>query len=163
MQILHCSYKPYKVFDYSANFDADKDFIDEMVKLNGDTCSNVGMLDDVAISCPDCNLMGERINAAKRHALMVLHRNFEPSNHSFVVTDEHKVVEHEVSISVLPWKASKASNDKINDLALVLTISQQPNQLQLSFMNVNTKPKEIGCQASVGRQNSQKSRNQLVG
>jgi hypothetical protein len=34
------------------------------------------------------------------------------------------------------------SRGRINDLALVLTTSQQPNQLQLSFMNVNTKPKE---------------------
>jgi hypothetical protein len=106
------SYKPYEVFDYSANFDTDEDFIDEMVELNGDACSNVGMLDDVAISCPDFHLMRERIDAAKRHTLMVLHHNVGPSNHSFVFTDEHKVVEHEAPISVLPWKASKAKQQQ---------------------------------------------------
>jgi hypothetical protein len=40
------------------------------------------------------------------------------------------------------------SDAKIHNLALlVLTTCQQPNQLQLSFINVNTKPEgEIGCQ-----------------
>jgi hypothetical protein len=40
------------------------------------------------------------------------------------------------------------SNNKIHNLALVaLTTCQQLNQLQLSFINVNTKPEgEIGCQ-----------------
>jgi hypothetical protein len=39
------------------------------------------------------------------------------------------------------------SNNRMHSLAFVLTISQQPNQLQLSFINVNIKPAgEIGCQ-----------------
>jgi hypothetical protein len=74
------SYEPYEVFDYSANFDADEDFIDEMVEWNGNNCRTVGMLDDVAISCPVFHAMMERIEATERHALMVLHHDVEHRN-----------------------------------------------------------------------------------
>jgi hypothetical protein len=57
-------------------------------------------------------------------------------------------------------RCTRGRTGRINDLALVLTTSRQPNQLQLSFMNVNTKPKEIGCLANVGQQNRPKSQNQ---
>jgi len=49
------SYEPYAVFDYSANVDdvaEDDDFMDdERVEWDDNSCT-VGLLDDVAISCP---------------------------------------------------------------------------------------------------------------
>jgi hypothetical protein len=70
------SYNPYKVFDYSANYDADNG-IDERVELNKKT--SVGK-DDVAISCPVFNAMIECIQANQRHAITVLHHDVEHRN-----------------------------------------------------------------------------------
>ena len=44
-------YKLSEVFDYSANVDADNDFMDKTVEWDESNCS-VAMLDNVAISCP---------------------------------------------------------------------------------------------------------------
>jgi hypothetical protein len=76
------SYKPYAVFDYSANVDdpADNDFMDnERVEWDDNSCT-VGLLDDVAISCPVFHAMMERIRATERHAIMDLHHDVEHQN-----------------------------------------------------------------------------------
>jgi hypothetical protein len=44
------SYEPYAVFDYSANVDEVAED-DERVEWDDNSCT-VGLLDDVAISCP---------------------------------------------------------------------------------------------------------------
>ena len=43
------SYEPYKVFDYSANFDANDDGLDEWVEFTDNTMVS---MDDAAFSCP---------------------------------------------------------------------------------------------------------------
>ena len=70
------SHEPYKVFDYSANFDAD-DGIDESVELYDNSTEGI---DDVAISCPVFHAMMERIQANQRHAIMVLRHDVEHRN-----------------------------------------------------------------------------------
>jgi hypothetical protein len=76
------SYEPYSVFDYSGNVDADDDFLDdEMVgEWDDNNCTAVGMLDDVAVSCPVFHAMMERNLASERHAIMVLHHDVEHRN-----------------------------------------------------------------------------------
>ena len=75
------SYEPYAVFDYSANVDADDDFMDddERVEWDDNSCT-AGLLDDVAVSCPVFHAMMERIGATERHAIMVLHHDVEHRN-----------------------------------------------------------------------------------
>lgn len=50
----------YKVFDCSANVDADDDFMDESVERNDHNHCTVGMLNDVAKSCHDFHAMMEQ-------------------------------------------------------------------------------------------------------
>ena len=73
------SYESYEVFDYSANVDADDDFMDETVEWDGSNCT-VAMQDNVAISCPVFHAKMERIEAMERHAIMVLHHDVEHRN-----------------------------------------------------------------------------------
>ena len=74
------SYEPYKVFDYSENFDADDDGIDDEAELNNNPL--VSIVDDVAISCPVFHAMMEpRILSSKeRHAIMVLRHDVKHWN-----------------------------------------------------------------------------------
>ena len=75
------SYEPYAVFDFSANVDADDDFMDDDERVEwDDNSSTAGLLDDVAISCPVFHAMMERIGATERHAIMVLHHDVEHRN-----------------------------------------------------------------------------------
>jgi hypothetical protein len=74
------SYQPYTVFDSSENVDADNDFLDEeRVEWNDNSCT-VGLLDDVAISCPVFHAMMERIGDREHNAIMVLHHDVEHQN-----------------------------------------------------------------------------------
>ena len=62
------SYEPYAVFDFSADVNVEGDFIDdEMVcEWDDNSCVAIGMLDDVAISCPVFYAMMERIVTSER-------------------------------------------------------------------------------------------------
>ena len=69
------SYEPYEGFEFAADFDADIDGVDERVDLHNNAM--VGIVDDVAISCPVFHAMMERIQARERHAVMVLRHDVE--------------------------------------------------------------------------------------
>ncbi len=73
------SYESYEVFDYSANVDADDDFMDETVEWDDSNCT-VAMQDNVTISCPVFHAKMERIEAMERHAIMVLYHDVEHRN-----------------------------------------------------------------------------------
>jgi hypothetical protein len=57
------SYKPYKGFEYAADFDADDEGIDERVEVHDNP--TVGIVDDVAVSCPVFHTMMERIQVSE--------------------------------------------------------------------------------------------------
>jgi hypothetical protein len=71
------SYEPYKVFDYSANFDADDDGLDEWVEFTDNTMVSMG---DAALSCPAIHARIERIQGSDCLAIMVLHHDVEHRN-----------------------------------------------------------------------------------
>ena len=74
------SYEPYEGFESAADFDAAIDGVDERVDLHNNAM--VGIVDDVAISCPvfHAAIMMERIQARERHAVMVLRHDVEHRN-----------------------------------------------------------------------------------
>ena len=72
------SYEPYEGFESAADFDAAIDGVDERVDLHNNAM--VGIVDDVAISCPVFHAMMERIQARERHAVMVLRHDIEHRN-----------------------------------------------------------------------------------
>ena len=72
------SFEPYKVFDYSENFDhAEDDGIDDKAELNNNTLVATY---DVAISCPVFHDMMERILSGERHTIMVLRHDVKHQN-----------------------------------------------------------------------------------
>jgi hypothetical protein len=58
------SYKPYKVYDYSENFDANDDGLDDCVEFTDNTTVN---MDDAPLSCPSFHARVERIQASDHH------------------------------------------------------------------------------------------------
>jgi hypothetical protein len=77
MSAVPPSYKPYEVFDYSANFDEDDGIYEQEVEMNHNSTRGIS---DVAISCPVFHAMMERLQAGDRHAIMVLHHDVEHRN-----------------------------------------------------------------------------------
>ena len=71
------TYEPYEVFDYSENFDAADDGIEEERFELNNACAVRSLYDDVAISCPVFHAMMERIQSSERHAVMVLRHDKE--------------------------------------------------------------------------------------
>jgi hypothetical protein len=74
------TYEPYEVFDYSENFDAADDGIEEERFELNNACAVRSLYDDVAISCPVFHAMMERIQSSERHAVMVLRHDIEHRN-----------------------------------------------------------------------------------
>jgi hypothetical protein len=71
------SYEPYKVFDYSGNFDANDVGLDEWVEFTDNTMVS---MDDAALSCPAIHARMERIQGSDCLATMVLHHDVEHRN-----------------------------------------------------------------------------------